>query len=193
MKVLEKILSAMPIWIAIGLVILAVTAGGNARSEETGTSVYDFTVKNIDGEDVSLSKYKGFPLLIVNTASKCGYTKQYASLQKLYDQYKDKGLKILAFPANNFLNQEPGSDAEIKSFCQTNYNVTFDLFAKISVAGDDIHPLYKYLTNDSPFEGDITWNFNKFLVDKNGVVTARFGSAIDPLSTPIIEKIDLLE
>ena len=146
-------------------------------------SLYDFTVKNIDGRDVKLDTYKGKVMMIVNVASKCGYTPQYEGLQALYQKNKDRGFVILGFPANNFMGQEPGTEAEIKEFCSTKYNVTFPLFAKISVTGADQHPLYTFLTNKATnpeFAGDISWNFNKFLVDRSGKIVARFGSKDTP-------------
>jgi len=157
-------------------------------------SVHDFTMKNIDGKDVKLNTYKGKVVMIVNTASKCGYTPQYEGLQSMYDKYKDKGLVILGFPANNFMGQEPGTEAEIKEFCTLKYKVTFPMFAKISVKGEDQHPLYNFLTNKATnpeFSGDVSWNFNKFLVDRSGKVVARFGSKDKPdgeAVTAAIEK-----
>lgn len=145
----------------------------------------DFKVKTIDGKDVDLKKYKGQVVLIVNTASKCGYTPQYASLEKLYGQYKAQGLKILAFPANDFGSQEPGVDADIKQFCTMNYKTSFDLFSKISTKEPAQAPLYKYLTSadtNGKFAGPIEWNFTKFLVDRKGNVVARFKSNVDPMS-----------
>lgn len=146
-------------------------------------SIYDFTMKNIDGKDVKLNTFKGKVVMIVNTASKCGYTPQYEGLQSMYDKYKDRGLVILGFPANNFMGQEPGTEAEIKEFCTLKYKVTFPMFAKISVKGEDQHPLYNFLTNKATnpeFSGDVSWNFNKFLVDRSGKVVARFGSKDKP-------------
>jgi len=151
-------------------------------------SVYDFTMKDIDGRDVKLDAYRGKVVMIVNVASKCGFTPQYEGLQALYEKNKDKGFVILGFPANNFLSQEPGTDAEIKEFCSTKYNVTFPMFAKISVKGKDQHPLYTFLTNkqsDPEFAGDVTWNFNKFLLDREGKVVARFGSQDTPESETV--------
>lgn len=147
------------------------------------SSVYDFKLKDIDGNGFSLAKYKGKKVLIVNTASKCGFTPQYAELQKLADQYKDK-VVVVGFPANNFGQQEPGSALEIKSFCSKNYGVTFPLSEKVSVKGDDISPLFKYLTTaENPdFTGDIKWNFEKFLIDENGKLVHRFRSQVTPLS-----------
>ena len=149
-------------------------------------------MKNIDGKDVALSDYGGKVLLIVNTASKCGYTPQYGPLEELYNRYRDRGLRILAFPANNFGAQEPGTDKEIKEFCTSTYDVTFDLFSKISVKGEDMHPLYAWLTKDSPFPGEIRWNFTKFLVDAGGHVVARFETKTDPLADTVIEQIEEL-
>ncbi|MFI5360606.1 MAG: glutathione peroxidase [Elusimicrobiota bacterium] len=150
------------------------------QSEKTAGKVYDFEMKTIDGKDKKLSDYKGHALLIVNTASLCGFTPQYTDLESLYKKYADKGFKIAAFPANEFGAQEPGSDADIKKFCLTKYSVSFDLFSKIVVKGDAIHPLYQYLTKDSGFPGDIPWNFTKFLVDKKGKVVGRFGPDANP-------------
>lgn len=147
-------------------------------------SVHDFTgLKGIDGGVLDLSKYKGKKILIVNTASNCGYTKQYAELQQLSVKYKDK-LVVIGFPANNFGGQEPGSNTEIVEFCQKNYGVTFPLSEKISVKGDDIHPLFTLLTSaENPdFSGEIKWNFEKFLIDENGKLIHRFRSAVTPLS-----------
>jgi len=147
------------------------------------SSVYDFKLTNIDGDAFSLAKYKGKKVLIVNTASKCGFTPQYAELQKLADQYKDKVI-VVGFPANNFGQQEPGNATEIKTFCQKNYGVTFPLSEKVSVKGDDIAPLFKYLTTapNPDFTGEIKWNFEKFLIDENGNLVHRFRSQVTPLS-----------
>lgn len=147
-------------------------------------SVYDFKkIKSIDGKNFNLSKYKGKKLLIVNTASKCGFTPQYEELEKLAKQYKGK-LVVIGFPANNFGGQEPGTNLDIKEFCKKNYGVTFPLTGKVSVKGADIDPLFKYLTTaDNPdFTGDIKWNFEKFLIDEKGVLIHRFRSAVKPLS-----------
>ena len=157
------------------------------------STIYDLVVKDIDGAEKPLSAFAGKVLLVVNVASKCGFTPQYTNLQRLYERYKGRGFEILAFPANNFGHQEPGSDAEIKSFCSTNYNVTFPLFSKISVKGNDIHPLYAYLTNKDSnprFAGKITWNFNKFLVNRKGEVVDRFDSKDDPLGDRIPKTVE---
>jgi len=164
-----------------------------ATAPPTGSkNIYSFTMKTIDGKEKSLSDYKGDVLLIVNVASFCGFTPQYKDLEATYLKYKDKGLRILAFPANNFGQQEPGSDEEIKQFCRANYNVTFDLFSKISVKGPDQHPLYRYLTKESPFPGDVKWNFQKYLIDGKGNVVAMFPSRVRPTDREVVEKIGAL-
>ena len=156
-------------------------------------SVLDFKMRDIDGKDVKLKKYKGNVLLVVNTASKCGYTPQYEGLQATFDKYKDKGFYVLGFPANNFGGQEPGTEKEIKEFCTSKYKVTFPMFAKISVKGEDQDPLYAFLTSketNPEFAGDITWNFNKFLVDRKGKVVARFSSKEKPDSEAVTQAIE---
>lgn len=140
-------------------------------------SVYDFTMNNIDGEPVALSNYQGKVLLIVNTASRCGLTPQYKDLQTLYEQYQKQGLEILGFPANNFMAQEPGSDAKIKQFCTNKYQVSFPMFSKISVKGKNIHPLYAYLTKkeqNGVLDAPVAWNFQKFLINRQGKVIKSF-------------------
>ena len=192
-------------WIC-GTLILAVTiiaspilAGpGSADAPQEGAwlmaaktvTVYDFTLNDIDGKPVPLHQFKGKVLLIVNTASLCGNTPQYSELQNLYETYEAKGLEILAFPANNFGRQEPGSDAEIKSFCFTKYSLTFPLFSKISVKGQDKHPLYHYLTEQSPFPGEVEWNFQKYLIDRSGNVVARYHHRTKPLSNEVIMDVE---
>lgn len=153
-------------------------------------NVYQFSVTSIDGKKVNLSQFKGKKLLIVNTASKCGYTKQYAGLQELAEKYADK-VVVIGFPANNFGGQEPGSNEEIQGFCEKNYGVTFLLAEKISVAGADISPLFKYLTTaaNPDFTGDINWNFEKFLIDEEGNLIHRFRSKVEPMSTELISKL----
>jgi glutathione peroxidase len=157
------------------------------------TSVLDFPVKNIDGKDVDLSRFKGEVLLIVNTASQCGYTPQYEGLEALFEKYKGQGFEVLAFPANEFGHQEPGADAEIKSFCTSKFHVTFPLFAKIVVKGKGIHPLYQFLTSpetDPKFAGPIPWNFAKFLVNRKGEVIARFEPGDEPESENVTRAIE---
>jgi glutathione peroxidase-family protein len=155
--------------------------------------IYSFTVKDIDDKDVHLSEYSGKVMMIVNVASKCGFTGQYADLEKLYLDYKDRGLAVLGFPANNFLSQEPGSNQDIKHFCTLTYNVTFPMFSKISVEGKDQHPLYNYLTSketNPEFKGKITWNFNKFIISAEGKIVARFGSRTAPRDDKVIQVIE---
>lgn len=163
---------------------------GSGLGKSSGDGVHSFTMRGIDGENIPLSRYRGKVLLIVNTASKCGYTKQYAGMEELYKKYKDQGLEVLAFPANNFMGQEPGSDTEIRDFCRLTYKATFPVFAKTSVKGADINPLYDYLTTRSGFNGPIKWNFNKFLVDMQGNVVNRFDSPVDPMSPQITAEIE---
>jgi len=156
-------------------------------------SIYDFKMKDIDGNDVKLKKYKGNVLLVVNTASKCGYTPQYEGLQTTFDKYKERGFYVLGFPANNFGGQEAGTAAEIKEFCTLKYKVTFPMFAKISVVGQDQDPLYSYLTSketNPAFAGDITWNFNKFLIDRDGKIVARFTSKDKPDGEAVKQAIE---
>ena len=153
-------------------------------------TLYSLTLKTIDGKDQPLSAYRGKTLLIVNVASKCGFTPQYKALEALYEKYKERGLVVLGFPANNFMGQEPGTEAEIQKFCSLTYGVTFPMFSKISVKGDDIHPLYKYLTESSAQPGPISWNFNKFLVAPSGDVVARWGSRTAPDAKELVSKVE---
>lgn len=159
---------------------------------ENDNGVYEYDVETIEGEPTTLETFSGDVLLIVNTASECGQTPQYKDLQALYETYKDQGLTVLGFPANNFGGQEPGSDEEILEFCETNYNITFPLFSKISVKGDDIHPLFSYLTSaENPdFTGEIGWNFEKFLVNRNGKLVRRFKTNEKPTEESFIEAIE---
>ncbi|MBL1244791.1 MAG: glutathione peroxidase [Sulfurimonas sp.] len=146
-------------------------------------SIYDFNVNNIDGKSISMSEYKGKVLLIVNVASKCGFTPQYEGLEKLYESYKNDGFMVLGFPSNQFMSQEPGSNEEIKFFCQKTYEVEFDMFAKVDVNGDNTEPLYKFLKKEQGgflWMDSIKWNFTKFLVDKEGNVIKRYGSSTKP-------------
>jgi len=155
-------------------------------------NIYGFTMKTIDGKEKPLSDYQGQVLLIVNVASRCGYTPQYKDLEQVYRKYSSQGFQILAFPTNNFGGQEPGSDEEIKEFCSTNYDVTFDLFSKISVKGNDQHPLYRYITTESPFPGEVKWNFQKYLVDRKGNIVAMFSSRVKPTDKDVVERIEAL-
>jgi len=152
--------------------------------------VYDFTLNDIDGKPVSLSQFRGKVLLLVNTASFCGNTPQYTDLEKMYEQYREKGFEILAFPANNFGQQEPGTDAEIKTFCYTKYSLSFPLFSKISVKGENKHPLYRYLTEQGPIPGEVEWNFQKYLVDRSGKVVARYHHRTKPLDPEIVQDVE---
>ncbi len=165
-----------------------------ARAEDKkDMSVLEHKVKDIDGKDVDLSKYKGDVLLIVNTASQCGLTPQYKGLESAYEKYKDKGFKVLAFPANEFGAQEPGTNDEIKTFCSTKYHVTFPVFSKVVVKGDGITPVYKFLTSketDPKHSGEIAWNFTKFLVNRKGEVIARFEPKVTPEDPKVTEAIE---
>jgi glutathione peroxidase len=158
-----------------------------------GTTVYDFKVPALDGSTIDFSQYKGKKILIVNTASKCGFTPQYADLEKLYEKYKDK-LVIIGFPANNFAQQEPGSNADIKEFCTKNYGVTFPMADKVDVIGDNTHPLFKYLTAEAKKLGVadpvIKWNFTKFLVDEKGTLIAVFPSKVKPMDDEITKYLN---
>ena len=154
-------------------------------------SVHDFKVKTIDGKEASLADYKGKALLIVNTASECGYTPQYAGLEALYEKYKGRGFAVLGFPSNDFGAQEPGTNAEIKKFCELRYKTTFPLFSKIPVKGPDADPLYKYLTGLPGKQGGaVTWNFNKFLIAPDGKVIEHFDSKVEPLSPELTAKLE---
>jgi glutathione peroxidase len=192
-----KVLGSLLIVAMVGVAVMAYSYGFIFNPSPTEPpmekGVYEFTMKNIDGSDVKLDTYKGKVVMIVNTASKCGLTPQYEGLQALYDRYKDKGFVILGFPANNFMGQEPGTEKEIKEFCQLKYNVSFPMFAKLSVKGEDQHPFYTFLTNKQSnpgFDGDITWNFEKFLADKHGKIIARFPPKTVPSDPKIAEAID---
>lgn len=151
-----------------------------------------FTVTANDGKPYELKQHLGKVVLLVNTASKCGFTKQYASLEKLYKQYEEKGLVVIGFPANDFGKQEPGSNEEIDKFCKVNFGVTFPLMAKSEVTGGNKSPLYQYLTEQSPKPGEIKWNFTKFLVDRNGQVVERYASPTDPLNAEVIGAVERL-
>jgi glutathione peroxidase len=179
-------------------------------------NIYDFKVKTIEGEEISLEKYKGKVLIIVNTASKCGFTPQYGDLQKLYEQYNEKGLEILGFPCNQFAEQEPGNNSEVKSFCSLNYGVDFPMFEKIDVRGKEAHPLFRYLTENTSFKGfdlshpsgkilnaflqekfpdylmgnSVKWNFTKFLIDSEGNIVERFEPTTEPMDMK--SKIEIL-
>ena len=172
------------------LPLLALLAAATPAAAAAPRSVHDFRVADIDGAPVSLSAYRGQALLIVNTASRCGYTPQYRSLEELYKKYRARGFEVLAFPANDFMNQEPGSNQEIRQFCTKKYGTTFPLFAKLSVRGKDIAPLYRYLTKESGFPGDIEWNFTKFVIGRDGRIVARFPSKVTPDSPEVTAAIE---
>ena len=172
--------------------ILAMCVVCAFASAATG-SIYDFNLKTIDGQPTTLKAYQGKVVLLVNVASKCGFTPQYAGLEALYEKYKDRGLVIVGVPANNFAQQEPGTNEEIKTFCSRKYNVTFPMMAKVSVLGDDKTPLYAFLTGkdtDPKFGGDIKWNFTKFLFDRKGNPVARFEPNVTPDSPEVTAAVE---
>jgi glutathione peroxidase len=175
-------------YLLIGLVITMAT------STFAASNLYNFTLPNIDGKPMPLADFKGKVILMVNVASQCGYTPQYSALESIYEKYKGQGFVILGFPANNFGQQEPGTNEEIKTFCSRKYSVTFPLYSKISVKGPDQAPLYQYLTKDADpsHTGDIKWNFTKFLVDRNGNVVQRFEPAVTPDSPEVGSAIEKL-
>ncbi|WP_406699482.1 glutathione peroxidase [Singulisphaera sp. Ch08] len=183
----------MPLML-VALSMLSVTCVVSAdEPAKKPTSVLSFQVNDIDGKPVDLSKYKGEVLLIVNTASQCGFTPQYEGLEAVYEKYKGQGFEVLAFPANEFGRQEPGSDAEIKTFCSSKFNVKFPLFSKIVVKGEGIHPVYQFLTEpetNPKFAGPISWNFAKFLVNRKGEVIARFLPKDAPESAKVTSEIE---
>jgi glutathione peroxidase len=180
---------------AVFFFAMAKDSGGNMENKEPlkEKSLYEFTLKGIDGSEMKMDQFRGKAVLIVNVASECGYTPQYEGLQKIYTKYKDQNFTIVGFPANNFGAQEPGSNEEIQTFCKKRYGVSFPLSTKISVKGSDKHPFYRFLTEketDPEFAGEIKWNFNKFLVDKNGKIVARFDSGDEPESDKVITAIE---
>mgnify|MGYP000283039801 CR=1 FL=1 len=183
----------MRLLIAVLTMALSISTANAEGPTTRPSSVLDFTVNDIDGKPVPLSKYKGNVLIIVNVASRCGNTPQYADLQKLYEKHKDAGLRILAFPANEFGRQEPGSNEQIKEFCSSKYSVTFDLFSKIIVKGDGIAPLYQFLTSketNPDFAGEIKWNFAKFLVNREGKVVGRFDPRLKPSDPAFVAAVE---
>ena len=172
------------------LLLLCISSFAVAGSAPT---IYNYKLKTIDGDPTSLAPYKGKVLLLVNVASACGFTPQYTALESLYEKYKDRGLVVIGIPANNFANQESGTDAEIKTFCNRKYHVTFPIMSKVSVLGPDKIPLYQYLTDKSTHPaigGDIKWNFTKFLVSRNGTPVARFEPAVTPDSPQVITAVE---
>lgn len=187
MKILFSMLAAV-------YILTACSTNNTTKNQTSGNkmdeiNISDFTVRTIDGKDKSLSDYKGKVLLIVNTASECGNTPQYKGLQAIYDKYNSQGFEVLAFPSNDFGGQEPGTNEEIKEFCSLNYNVTFPLFDKIIVLGEEKAPLYAELTKMEP-AGEVKWNFEKFLIDKNGNVVKRIGNKVKPESDEVTAAIE---
>jgi len=166
-------------------------AGTNNTTPDTSKNIYQFKVESLEGGTIDFSTFKGKKILIVNTASECGYTPQYKELEELYSKYQNK-LVVVGFPANNFGGQEPGSNADIKAFCQKNYGITFPMAAKISVKGSDTAPIYQWLTSkvqNGVLDAEVKWNFNKFLIDENGHVIAKFETKVKPMSEEIINKL----
>ena len=183
---MKSLVSRTSNYLLVGAILIMAT------SLFAGSGLYSFTLNSIDGKSAPLADYKGKVVLIVNVASQCGYTPQYSALEAIYEKYKDRGFVIVGFPANNFGAQEPGTNAEIKTFCSRKYNVTFPMYAKISVKGADQAPLYAYLTKETGtgIAGEIKWNFTKFLVDRNGNVVQRFEPAVTPDSTDVTTAIE---
>jgi len=176
--------------LSLGLMLLALVAPASAGDEK---SPLDFKVDSIDGKNVDLSKYKGEVVLIVNVASKCGLTPQYKQLEAVYTKYKGQGLEVLGFPANEFGKQEPGTNEEIVEFCSSKYNVDFPMFSKLVVKGEGISPLYQFLTSketNPEYAGDIKWNFEKFLVGRDGKVVKRFAPTVKPDAPEVVEAIE---
>jgi glutathione peroxidase len=199
MLIYSKPLAVLSGLVLFGLGFIAVADSEVAAREKqssvpsVGGSVaplYGFRLPDIDGHLVDLKTFKGKVLLIVNTASMCGNTPQYAGLQEMYERYRERGFEVLAFPANDFGQQEPGTNQEIKGFCYTKYSVSFPLFSKISVVGKEKHPLYRYLTEQSAFPGRVTWNFQKYLVDRSGNVIGKYDPGLDPLSPTILADVE---
>jgi len=173
--------------------ILVIMASVACSERNKMNTLYDINVDTINGKSILMDEYKGKTILIVNTASRCGFTGQYEGLQTIYDKYKDQGLVVLAFPSNNFMGQEPGSNESIANFCSTRFNITFPIFAKIDVKGKNQHPLFKWLTSketNPSFNGALTWNFNKFLISPEGEIINRFGSRTTPKNNKIIVAIE---
>mgnify|MGYP005836200751 CR=1 FL=1 len=190
--------------VAVGTVIYSVAFGDSQTSGQVPAGsqpaegakfdlskpIYQFTMNSIDGKPVKLESFMGKVMVVVNTASRCGLTPQYEGLERLYRSHKDRGLVVLGFPANNFMNQEPGTDAEIKEFCTTRFDVTFPMFSKISVKGSDTHPLYQWLLSSTDNNQDIEWNFAKFVVGRDGKVVARFSPRTQPDDPKFLETIE---
>ena len=182
-KLLTMLLTCLSVWSTGAMCAMAV-----ARADQSSPLTGE--VKKIDGTAVDLAKYKGKVVLVVNVASRCGYTPQYTGLQKLYETYKDKGLVVLGFPANEFGGQEPGSDTDIATFCSSKYGVTFDMFSKVVVKGPNKSPLYKSLTESATPPGEVSWNFEKFLIGRDGAIVGRYKSAVGPEDTKLTGAIE---
>lgn len=179
--------------ILLFLSLMLAAAGMAVAADGPAKNIFSFSLKSINGQETALGQFRGKVLLLVNTASKCGLTPQYKALEEVYRRYKDQGLVILGFPANNFLGQEPGTDQEIKEFCYINYGVSFPMFSKISVRGKNIHPLFKFLVEQETnpgFAGKIAWNFTKFLVDRQGNIVARFEPRQVPDAPEVIAAVE---
>ena len=190
---IARSLASLAVAAAVLAAVLPRAGASGPADDRKPASVLDFKVQDMDGKAVDLAKFKGEVLLIVNTASQCGNTPQYAGLEAMYGKYKGQGFSVLAFPANEFGLQEPGSNQEIRQFCTARYNVTFPLFAKIVVKGQGIHPLYQFLTSpetDPKFAGEIGWNFDKFLVNRKGEVIARFKAGEKPESPALVKAVE---
>lgn len=200
MLIYSKVLFALSGLVLLGFGLIALSTSQTyalekqplapSRTGVTMAPLYGFRLPDIDGQPVDLKTFKGKVLLIVNTASMCGNTPQYAGLQEMYERYQERGFEVLAFPANDFGQQEPGTNQEIKGFCYTRYSVSFPLFSKISVVGKDKHPLYRYLTEQSAFPGRVTWNFQKYLVDRSGNVIGKYDPGMNPLSPTILADLE---
>jgi glutathione peroxidase len=176
----------------ISILALALLAAPQVKTPEKPkvADVLNYTMNGLDGKPVNLAKYQGNVVLMVNVASECGYTPQYEGLQALHKKYAARGLRVLGFPSNDFGGQEPGSNGEIQEFCKKNYGVEFDMFSKIKVLGNDKAPLYKTLTTTPKLSGDVSWNFEKFLIGKDGQVIGRYKSAVEPLSAELTKAIE---
>jgi glutathione peroxidase len=181
-----------PLLVAVAVAILAGSAIADEKGDKKVGPALNFKMKGIDGKEVDLSQYQGKVVMFVNVASKCGLTPQYNGLEKLHEKYESQGLVVIGVPANQFLGQEPGTDAEISQFCTSKFGVKFPMLSKVVVKGDGIAPLYKYLTNDAgkEFSGEITWNFEKFIVNRNGEVVARFAPRVTPEDPKVTSAIE---
>ncbi|MBI5464628.1 MAG: glutathione peroxidase [Ignavibacteriales bacterium] len=185
-------MSLTSIAILFGAINLIGNSGLSQSANPQDAKFYSFSAKTIDGEMKSMADYKGKVVLVVNVASKCVFTPQYKDLEALYRKYKDRGFIIVGFPSNDFLWQESGTDKEIKSFCTSTYGVTFDLFSKTVVKGEGQNSLYRYLTNESPFPGTVKWNFQKYLLDREGNVVAKFSPSTKPFDDEVVKKLEEL-